>query len=336
MLARPTKIASLELLGLIWARPHHRQLNEEHSDGEKRGDDGSADRSMPRLTGDVPEQMTPTTGGAPAHLIGRAGGNIDDLGDPDAVNAAHGVVGVCAVGSAPPRTQPNAHVAGFGVTVSVPPPSRTPMQPMVDAESARDHQPAAGYTRSDRAAICLLPRSGFEPVHRQGEPPVNPRRTAWIDRDSDHHVRSVSARTPRNSPTASGIARHQNRLNHGLTGTNQHPASLTGTGRYGFEATSKPMGPRISGRRVRFPYASAPATIQFSSDMPDGDFAVICVPWQLHVSSRDETGDDHGPQPGVMGAIFERSPPAHGNAVPAGGSPQAAMSNDDGDVPRRR
>jgi hypothetical protein len=179
----------------------------------------------------------------------------------------------------------------------------SPMHSVAHPESSNDHQLMAGRSRSDRAAICLRSRSEFEPVHGQGDPPVNPRRTACVDRDTITHVRSVSARTPRNSLTASVTARHQNRLNHGLTGTNQHPASLTGTGRYSFEATSKPMGPRISGRRVRFPYASAPATIQFSSDMPDGWFEVVCVPWQLHVSSRNETGDDHGPWPGVMGAI---------------------------------
>jgi hypothetical protein len=55
--------------------------------------------------------------------------------------------------------------------------------------------------------------------------------------------------------------------------------------------------------------------------MPAGDFEVVCVPWQLHVSSRDKTGDDHGPQPGVIGAILSDQPPGHGNAVPAGTAP---------------
>jgi hypothetical protein len=127
----------------------------------------------------------------------------------------------------------------------------SPMHSVAHPESSNDHQLMAGRSRSDRAAICLRSRSEFEPVHGQGDPPVNPRRTACVDRDTITHVRSVSARTPRNSPATSGTARHENRFNHGLTGTKQHLAPLINTGRDGSEATSKPMGPRISGRRVR-------------------------------------------------------------------------------------
>jgi hypothetical protein len=69
--------------------------------------------------------------------------------------------------------------------------------------------------------------------------------------------------------------------------------------------------------------------------MPDGCFKVVCVPWQLHVSSRDETGDDHYPWPGVMGAILSDRPRVTATLSRRDG-PQAALSNDDRHVSEQR